>query len=140
MIAKQLSLTLPVLLTLSQSLEIAQTAIITREHFTRDATSDESSVDATSGYVHLEEYRGYIEGGSDKDTIYFLETSGRDTVAERSACGVESAARSLNLNVVYLMITDRLDMSHPLTRELYNNYDIRFYRFSLEELVKGEYW
>ena len=92
----------------------------------------------TSGYVHLEEYPGYVEGESGKDTIYFLETSGRDTVAERSACGVESAARSLNLNVVYLMITDRLDMSHPLTRELYNNYDINFYHFSLEELVKGK--
>ena len=91
----------------------------------------------TSGYIHLDLYPGYVQDASERDTIFFLETSGRDTIAERSACGVESAARSLNLNVVYLMVTDKLDMSHALTREIYNNYDIKFYRFDLKELAKG---
>ena len=40
-----------------------------------------------------------------RETIFFLETSDRDTIGDRAACAIESAVRSLGLRVIYLMKT-----------------------------------
>ena len=86
--------------------------------------------DSAGGFVHrtpLSKFHGHASTqDNNRESIYFLETSGRCTIKGRQACTIESAAKSLSgMNVVVLTLCDHLDLSHEVTKVLFESVHMR---------------
>ena len=92
-------------------------------------------------YVDLRPYDESFRGDPERETIFLVETSTRNTIHDRAACALESAARKLGLSVVYLMATPRLKVVDKITGQLYGKYSgrgIQFLRINLTAILAGD--
>ena len=65
-----------------------------------------------------------------------VETSGSASLDPRQACSVEAAAQRSGLEVVVVMMSERLDLIDNTTCFLVNSYDnIQFYSVNLTNLA-----
>ena len=115
-----------------------ETLPLTRETFFVGTNKNSEAKECDSQHDQIIQLKNFTLRNSQRDQVFFLETSGRAFLNGRQSCSVDSAAINSGLIPKVILRSPILNLSASYSMcQLYHNYkNVEFYTIDFEDLFK----